>query len=69
MRLTQIRNVSQLQRTRVNRTCEAGQRALASSIVVNGFSDVEAMYTIDGVYNALVPAVSIQSGALPDFQI
>jgi hypothetical protein len=52
MRLTQIPNVSQLQRTRANRTSEAGQGALASSAVVNGFSDVEAMYTIDAVYNA-----------------
>jgi hypothetical protein len=52
MRLTQIRNLSQLERIRVNRTCEAGQGALASSVVINGFSDVEAMYTIDDVYNA-----------------
>lgn len=35
----------------VNRTCEAGQRALTSSVVVDGFSDEETMYTIDGVNN------------------
>jgi hypothetical protein len=66
MRLTEIRSVAQLQRTGANRTCEAGQGGLASSIAVNGLS---AMHTVDGTGNAtLAPAVSIQSGA-PNFQI
>jgi hypothetical protein len=34
-----------------NGTYQAGQGAITSSVVVNGSSDEETMYTIDGVYN------------------
>ncbi len=34
-----------------NGTYQAGQGAITSAVVINGSSDEESMYTIDGVYN------------------